>query len=124
VALRWQDMDERQDTINDRQGVSQKSRHDFVFGPAKSDGAERRVKLTELKLSALGAQREQQEAQQTRNRGWWAAVDSNHVPPRCLALNLDLQSRDPAKFPGVIRRDRRLNGAISPSPGSSKAGRR
>jgi hypothetical protein len=58
VALRWQHMDERQ-------GVSQKSRHNFVFGPAKSDGAGRRVKLTELKLSALAAQREQQEAQRT-----------------------------------------------------------
>jgi integrase len=64
TAVRWkEDVDEKYGAVYVRQGVWQKRRHEFIFGPAKSDGSERRIKLTDLELGALRWQRERQQAQ-------------------------------------------------------------
>jgi integrase len=58
--------------INVRQGVWQRRRHEFLFGPAKSDGSERNVALTDLELAAWQAQEERQEAQRLQAGTPWA----------------------------------------------------
>jgi integrase len=62
LGLRWQDVDMSRRAIHVRQAVWQKSRHEYVFGPAKSDGSERRVALTDVELGALLMQRSRQAA--------------------------------------------------------------
>lgn len=71
TGLRWTDVDEGKAAIFVRQGVWQKSRHEFVFGPAKSDGSERRVELTDVELAALDGQRRRQEAQRGQAGTAW-----------------------------------------------------
>jgi integrase len=74
-ALRWhEDVDFERRAIHVRQGVWQKRRHEFIFGPAKSDGSERSIAVTELELTALRAQRERQDVQRRQAGSAWAGL--------------------------------------------------